>query len=154
VFDPVRHHDLGEQRVLTVEYNGEGYGWSAYIAGESDQVGSPSETPEEAIVRLLDLDPGDPPEWVIRLSANFMADLYSADRYICDCCGFRTLLQKDRYEGCRVCGWEDDPSAIETPSGGPNGITLHEARQNFKRFRASRRDRLGRVRNPRPDERV
>ena len=87
---------------------------------------------------------------------SFLADLRDAPRYHCDCCGYRTLLNRSYCEICPVCGWEDDsilgrPRELDEHSG-PNHISLREARANFARFGASTPSRRDRVRSPRADE--
>jgi hypothetical protein len=60
----------------------------------------------------------------------------------CPCCGQRTLFWRGEYEVCPVCGWEDDGVADDHPDqwlGGPNGISLVEGRENFRRFGRSDR---------------
>lgn len=48
----------------------------------------------------------------------------------CRCCGEPTLSERDAYEICEACGWEDDPVQSRAPafSGGANKISLNEAR--------------------------
>ena len=74
----------------------------------------------------------------------------------CPCCGYRTLNERDAYEICPVCYWEDDGQGDADASvvrGGPNGrLSLTEARQNFRMFGASERQRSALVRSLRPDE--
>jgi hypothetical protein len=56
----------------------------------------------------------------------------------CPCCGGLTLHSKGNYEGCFLCGWEDDGQDdwdADEVRGGPNeDHSLTEARANFKRF--------------------
>ena len=54
--------------------------------------------------------------------------------YCCPCCGYATLGKPDAYEICAVCGWEDDSQ--DDPEhkenwGGPNHVSLEQARINF-----------------------
>ena len=60
----------------------------------------------------------------------------------CPCCGYNTFDPNDRlnYNICRICYWEDDPIAFEDPDfegGANNGISLIQARINFKKFGAT-----------------
>ncbi len=78
---------------------------------------------------------------------------------MCDCCGYRTLLNAGHYEDCPVCGWEDDrcdttriKGGPDAPSG-PNRISLTQARENYATFGASLERRKQWVRAPTPDER-
>lgn len=49
----------------------------------------------------------------------------------CPCCGKKTLTERDNYEICEVCGWEDDDIQSDDPdySSGANHISLNEARK-------------------------
>jgi hypothetical protein len=76
--------------------------------------------------------------------------------YRCPCCGFRTLAERAGYEICPVCFWEDDGQDDHDAAevrGGPNyELSLTQARQNFREFRACSRRVLSHVREPKPDE--
>lgn len=78
-------------------------------------------------------------------------------RRACPCCGLLTLV--DRPHGtnaiCRVCRWEDDLVQFNQPDrrGGPNKVSLNEARENFRRHGVSDPARGARARPPRPEER-
>ena len=37
-------------------------------------------------------------------------------KYICPCCGFKTLYDFFSYDICKVCNWENDPSQLEYPA--------------------------------------
>jgi hypothetical protein len=55
----------------------------------------------------------------------------------CPCCGYRTLDEPGgMYDICKVCFWEDDGTTDPERGGGPNRMTLGEARQNFQRIGA------------------
>lgn len=83
-------------------------------------------------------------------------------RYQCKCCGYYTLSDKPldlniyprTFEVCPVCFWEDDSLQFLNPNRnyGPNGVSLHEAKKNYKEFGAIRKDVLQYVRKPRADE--
>ncbi|WP_422519383.1 CPCC family cysteine-rich protein [Streptomyces sp. 5.8] len=73
----------------------------------------------------------------------------------CIVCGSLTVHVKGHHEICPVCGWQDDGGDYRDPDeyvGGPNRVTLREARQNYEEFGASERRRTGRVRPPLPEE--
>ncbi len=73
----------------------------------------------------------------------------------CIVCGRLTITTRGHYEICPVCGWEDDGSDYSDPDryvGGPNRVTLREAKENYAEFGASERRRVDRVRPPRPEE--
>ena len=77
-------------------------------------------------------------------------------RYPCPCCGFLTLSQASpgSFEICSVCFWEDCPVCAEDIdyAGGPNRVSLRQARRNFMTFGANDEADLIAVRPPRPDE--
>jgi hypothetical protein len=61
----------------------------------------------------------------------------------CPCCHYPTLTQRNEYEICELCDWEDsghdDPFADEI-CGGPNSdYSLTEARVNYKLYRTMAR---------------
>lgn len=53
-----------------------------------------------------------------------------------------------------TCFWEDDPVQAADPDfpGGANAPSLKEARENFRKFRASTLERRAHVRDPLPEE--
>ena len=77
-------------------------------------------------------------------------------RYPCPCCGYYTFdtPERDSYDICPVCFWEDDLVQFEHPDapGGANTLSLNVCRANFVLFGASERCFLQKVRLPRPDE--
>jgi len=50
--------------------------------------------------------------------------------FACPCCGARTLSERNTYEICSQCNWEDDPVQSRDPDfrGGANAQSLSEAR--------------------------
>ncbi|WP_080402945.1 CPCC family cysteine-rich protein [Burkholderia ubonensis] len=57
----------------------------------------------------------------------------------CPCCDFFTLSEQGEWEICSVCFWEDDGfrfDDLDFPSGANHGLTLREARLNFRRIGA------------------
>jgi hypothetical protein len=156
LFEWVERVELDDGRTLVVEYRGERHGWGCYIPGDTKRP-TVAELPAEAIVEHLGYSPGDPPAWVLELSARRQRELSEAPRHACACCGYLTLLNPGRYETCPVCRWEDDPAVEwdgpDAHSGGPNHISLNEGRANFARFGASTERRKEFARGPRPDER-
>ncbi|MFD5409697.1 CPCC family cysteine-rich protein [Streptomyces nojiriensis] len=73
----------------------------------------------------------------------------------CIVCRNLTVRVQDNHEICPVCGWQDDGGDYRDPDryvGGPNHVTLREARQNYEEFGASERRRIDRVRPPLPEE--
>ncbi len=61
-------------------------------------------------------------------------------RYACPCCRCVTLPERDGYDICPVCYWEDDGQddhdADEVRSGSNHDLSLTEARANFAAFGA------------------
>ncbi|MER7792528.1 CPCC family cysteine-rich protein [Streptomyces sp. NPDC097640] len=79
----------------------------------------------------------------------------ATDKVACPCCGFLTLEARGWYEICPVCWWEDtgqDDHNADEYIGGPNRVTLTEARANFAEFGASEERRRSRARAPLPEE--
>jgi hypothetical protein len=79
--------------------------------------------------------------------------------YACPCCGYLTLPQRGGYDVCPVCRWEDDgqdehdASLPSESRGGPNrGLTLLQARENFRILGASSEQRAIHAREPLPHE--
>ena len=76
--------------------------------------------------------------------------------YRCPCCRSLTLHGRGGFEMCPVCWWEDDGQDdhdAQVARGGPNGgISLAEARENYRRFGASEALYADRVRKPRQEE--
>lgn len=56
----------------------------------------------------------------------------------CPVCGYRTLEVVGDWDMCPVCGWISDPMQEAMPDDpvGANSISLHQARENFKRIGA------------------
>jgi hypothetical protein len=75
----------------------------------------------------------------------------------CEVCGFYTFFsdERGRYLICPVCFWEDDEfhKDPDEPCDGPNhGVSLNQARKNYHKFGASRKEDVPHVRKPRPEE--
>lgn len=83
-------------------------------------------------------------------------------KYKCKCCGYYTLyeepLDPEKFPGtfeiCPVCFWEDDSLQFLNPQKnyGPNGVSLNEAKENYKKYGAIREEVIQYVRKPRKDE--
>ena len=75
----------------------------------------------------------------------------------CPCCYCRTISERDIFDICPVCFWEDDGQDDHNADdlrGGPNGaLSLTEARANYARIGVCQEESLQYVRGPRPDER-
>ncbi|WP_327291095.1 CPCC family cysteine-rich protein [Streptomyces sp. NBC_01198] len=75
--------------------------------------------------------------------------------YACPCCAYITLTRRAYHETCPVCDWEDDGQDdhdADEDRGGPNCLSLTEARENFKAFGASQERRTRYLREPLPHE--
>lgn len=74
----------------------------------------------------------------------------------CPCCGCLTLGERGGFEVCPVCVWEDDGQDdhdADTVRGGPNGgLSLTQARANYRRLGACCERSVGRARPPKPAE--
>lgn len=55
----------------------------------------------------------------------------------CSVCGKYEFHEKDDYDVCPVCGWENDGFQNENPdyAGGANQMSLNEARKAYKEGR-------------------
>ncbi len=55
-------------------------------------------------------------------------------QYLCPVCGNYHFLEKNAYEICPVCGWEDDPLQRKDPDleGGANELSLAQYRAKYE----------------------
>ncbi len=62
----------------------------------------------------------------------------------CPVCQYRTFETIGAWDTCPVCGWNSDPvqETMQDDPTGANGISLNEARRNFKAFRAITQEKL------------
>ena len=76
--------------------------------------------------------------------------------FACPCCGYFTLDTRGEDDLCPVCFWMDDgqgdADADEVQEGSNYGLSLTQARANFKAFGACEQAHLEDVRPPRPEE--
>ena len=78
-------------------------------------------------------------------------------KYPCPCCGNYTLDDEPgHFDICPVCRWEDDNIQSFYPDyeGGANGISLNQARKNYKRIGAVEECSLKSVRPPTEEEKT
>lgn len=78
-------------------------------------------------------------------------------KWRCPCCGFYTFEKEPNgtFDICPVCFWEDDGNydfEDINEEYGANGVSLIEARMNFKEYRAFDISLLEHVREPNPNE--
>ena len=80
-------------------------------------------------------------------------------RVNCACCGYLTCHQDHvgDYSICPVCFWEDDPMSFSSGDWidtevSATGVTLAEARENFRSFGAERQEVVRYTRPPNQDE--
>lgn len=83
-------------------------------------------------------------------------------RHACHCCEMLTFYEdpKDTFNICPVCFWEHEYSDMTPrecsdmlmPSGGPNGVSLEQAKKNYKSFGACTERDLKHVRSPFSEE--
>ena len=83
-------------------------------------------------------------------------DMEIIEKYICPCCGNRTLGEEGSYDICPVCFWEDDKAMCRDPdlADGANRVSLNEARENYKKYGACMEEFLPFVREPLEDEKT
>jgi hypothetical protein len=152
VFKNVHRFKLDDGRQLIVQYQGEDYGWGAYVPvpGGPDLMRTGG-TPYGAIALASE---GRVPRWARQVSDDLLRQLREAPRHPCECCGYYTILNPGHYDTCDVCGWEDDRCDSNRPEevSGPNRISLAQGRANFAAFGASDDRSRHRVRTPRPEE--
>lgn len=76
--------------------------------------------------------------------------------FACPCCGFLTMPEQTpgSLETCHVCLWQDDLLGCRDPSTavGPNAVSLHRARENFRDCGACEARFTDSVRAPLPEE--
>jgi len=76
--------------------------------------------------------------------------------YRCPCCYYKTLENRGGNDICPVCFWEDDGQddfGAECIRGGPNhGLSLMQARLNYREMGACEERVLPFVRLPLPEE--
>ena len=78
-------------------------------------------------------------------------------RHKCPICGYYTFTEENGNEICPVCFWEDDLFDVilevdESEESMANGISISEARENWKVMRCCRPDIKDFCRNPLPSE--
>lgn len=63
-----------------------------------------------------------------------------SDEYLCPCCENHSFYERESYEICPVCNWEDDPvqSKKTDLAGGANQMSLNEARKAYREGRKVR----------------
>lgn len=76
--------------------------------------------------------------------------------HACPCCGYFTLDEapSGTFAVCPVCYWEDDNVQADDPTydGGANGMSLNQARQNFSKYGAIKKEFVKNVRKALPEE--
>ncbi len=75
--------------------------------------------------------------------------------YPCQCCEYFTIRNPKThgYELCEVCFWEDDRDIKTADEEGElNGISLNEAKTNFKLFKVYDAGSVDFCRDPLPEE--
>ena len=70
-------------------------------------------------------------------------------RYRCSCCGNYTL-REEVDDICQVCAWQEDNAPRDDPDyvGGPNRVSLKQARLNYSVYKVSDIRFLDRARGP------
>jgi hypothetical protein len=79
----------------------------------------------------------------------------------CPCCGYQTLTERDMYQICSVCFWEDDCAddyrcvGLDPGNDGwsfANRVTLSQARANYALLGACVKEMVKNTRPPQPGE--
>ena len=74
----------------------------------------------------------------------------------CACCGHLTISNQPpgTFEICPICNWEDDNVQFDDPNfeGGSNDMSLNQAKENYRKFKARSKRDLSNVRSPQPNE--
>jgi hypothetical protein len=77
-------------------------------------------------------------------------------RFDCPCCGYPTLGERDCFDICPICWWEDDnqdDGDADRIYGGPNGdYSLTEGRLNFEKYLCQYRETDPRIEDLLVDE--
>ena len=73
--------------------------------------------------------------------------------YKCPCCGNYTLREESD-DICRVCAWQDDVLQRDDQDyiGGPNDVSLNQARENYRDYAVSSKKFTNMVRKPLHEE--
>lgn len=81
-------------------------------------------------------------------------DTPAGRRFRCPCCDCWTLTQTGSWEICMVCWWQDDPLQNERPdvTGANVGLTLQQARGNYRATGHAKPEKELDVRRPMPYE--
>lgn len=86
-------------------------------------------------------DPDDPDAEPVQPRAPLTeADLLPHGMLACPCCGHATLSERNFYQICPVCFWEDDGQDshdADVERDGPNRVSLRRGRANYQAFGAS-----------------
>ena len=147
---------LPDGRLLSAAFEDETEEWFAYTDDDPECVMS-GRVLGQVLHELLALPWGKKEEWFYEAIGALAGQMTSDGiRYPCPCCSHLTLDEAPggSHAICGVCCWEDDGVQLRDPDyrGGANGMSLNEARKNFRQFGASEKRRLPRVRLPRREE--
>jgi hypothetical protein len=149
--DP-RRARLPDGRVVCAVAEGPAGDWFAYVEGESERVVC-GRILADVVDELLELPFRARGQWFDDVLAELAGHRTPAGvRYPCPCCDHLTLQEPPggSYDICPVCFWEDDGVQLSDPryEGGANGVSLEEARENYRRFGACEERVLPYVRPP------
>ena len=113
-----------------------------YLTDEGiNEVPAPDGADTQGLVMYVKMDPQEMDDTdvnVIRTALGLgMKIVYGNqdEERLCPCCGGYLFSERNAYEICPVCGWEDDPSQRRDSAlpGGANRLSLEEAREEFRR---------------------
>ena len=65
-------------------------------------------------------------------------------KHLCPVCGMYEFPEKDSYDVCQVCGWEDDGVQLEDPdfAGGANTLSLNQFREKWEAKPNGKKNRI------------
>jgi hypothetical protein len=154
---PYRAVELRGGDVLRAAHEGPLGNWTVYLEGAEDRAWT-GRSLRAVLSELLELPHGRKEDWVyevIRRLAGRETPLGA--RYACPCCDCYTLDEPPpgTFVICPVCWWEDDNVQFADPDlpGGPNGPSLRQARESYRRVGVSKERHRARARRPFPEER-
>lgn len=148
---------LPDGREVSVSYEGPTGNWVARYTDANQDESVAGRWLLALLSELLHLPRGPKPAWVLDLVRELSGqDTPVGRRFACPCCDLLTLAEPPTGTSaiCPVCRWEDDVVQFVDldREGGPNRVSLAQARDNFRVHGVSDPARRERARPPRPEE--
>ena len=65
-------------------------------------------------------------------------------KHLCPVCGMYEFPEKDSFDVCQVCGWEDDLLQLVEPdfAGGANRLSLNQFREKWEAKPNGKKNRI------------